>query len=193
MVSKELKLEGYGKVFIQPISVVEKEFETVSPEGKPVKTKMVGTRAKTVYVTEDGVEIPSGQVCKKLVIEGEELISPKFGLTKEVGADMITVQEENGIVYRALERKFYSATTDDERIKKAVLTENKTLVFPFVGGAGWKVWSAALTNWNGKLLLVGCRGDLAKELSKYDEETVEFTIEAIPQASKRLLKAIAMV
>ena len=195
MPAKSLVLEGYGTVFINPINIKDKEYETVDPTGTSVKREMRGTRAKTVYLTAEGVEVPGNQLCKKIEFEGEDIIAPKFNPSKEVAKDNITEVDDNSIMYRALDRKFYNVVTDSEQLKELVLNQNKTLEFPFVGGLGWKMWKAVLTNWNKKLLLVACRGDIAKELEKYDEQTVELELETIPQAKnmKKLIKAMAMI
>jgi len=195
MPAKSLILEGYGNIMINPINIKEKEYDTVDTTGTPVKSKMVGTRAKSIYVTADDVEVPRSQVCKKIQVEDEEIIAPKFQPTKEVCKDNITEVDDNGLIYRGIDRKFYNAVTDNEKIKDLVINQNKSIEFPFVGGAGWKIWKAVLTNWNGKLLLVACRGDIAKELEKYSEETVELEIELMPQQAnmKKMVMAMAMV
>jgi len=168
MAAKSVKLEGYGTVMIAPINIKEKELETVDPLGRPVISEIVGTRAKTVHKSVDGTEIPSNRLCKKIVIDGEEIITPKFNPTKEVAKEDITELDENGLVYTALDRKFYNAVTDSESLKELVIKQNKTLSFPFSAGSGFKLWNSMLTNWNGKLLMVCCRGDLKEELAKYD-------------------------
>jgi hypothetical protein len=195
MVAKSVKLGGYGVIMINPIVVKEQDWETVDPSGNPVTAKVEGTRAKTVYYNTSGVAIPNNQLCKKIEVEDEVIIAPKFGPTKEVANEDIEVLDDNSIIYSALERKFYAVTTDHERIKDLVLKQNKSLKTAMTYGSGWKVWSAVLTNWNGKLLLVACRGDLVKELEKYSEDTVELQIEVLPQAKnmKKLVKAMAMV
>lgn len=194
MVAKSLKLESYGTVMITPLNIVEDELETVDPEGKAVTSKMIGTRAKTVHYNADGIEIPNNKLCKKIIIEDETIISPKFEQTKEVAKEDITEIEDPGIIYRALERKFYNVVTDNEKIKKLILDEGKSLSIPMCCGAGWKLWNGVLTNWNGRILMVCCRGDLQKELEKYSDDTVELKIEILPQRKdmKRLVKALAM-
>lgn len=192
MGAKSVKLSGYGMIMISPINIKEQEFETVDPQGNPVESKTIGTRAKTVYVTKDGVEVPNNQVCKKFLVEDEELICPKFSPTKELDAENIEVIDDNGLIYSALDRKFYAVVCDEPKIKKLVLEDNKSLKMPMTYGSGWKIWQAILTNWNGKILLVACRGDLVKELEKYSEDTVELEIEVIPQQKnmKKLVKAM---
>lgn len=192
MVSKSIVLGSYGTIMINPINIKEQEFETVDAQGNPVTSKTVGERAKTVYVTKDGTEISSGQLCKKFIVEDEEIICPKFNPTKAIDAEDIEVLEDNGLIYRALERKFYGVTCDSVKIKDLVLKENKSLMTSMTYGQGWKIWQAVLTNWNGKLLLVACRGDLMKELEKYSDDTVELEIEVIPQQKnmKKLVKAM---
>jgi hypothetical protein len=180
---------------INPISIKDKDYETVDPTGQPVERKMEGTRAKTVYRTAEGVVVPSNQLCKKIEVEGEEIIAPKFQPSKEVAKDNITEIEDNSIMYRALDRKFYNVVTDNQQLKELVLDQNKTLEFPFVGGLGWKMWKGVLTNWNNKLMLIACRGDIQKELKKYDEQTVSLELEVVPQQKnmKKLVKAMAMM
>lgn len=166
--------------------------ETVDPQGNPVTSKTIGTRAKTVYVTSGGVEIPNNQVCKKFLVEDEELICPKFSPSKEVNAENLEILEDNGLIYTAIERSFYNVVTDNAQIKKLIFEENKSISFPVTFGSGWKIHKGILTNWNGKMLLVACRGDLVKELEKYSEDTVELNIEVIPQQKnmKKLVKAM---
>lgn len=195
MAAKSVVLEGYGAIMISSINVNEKDLESVDPSGSPVVTEYRGTSAKRVYVNGDGVEVPSSQVCKKVTIEDEDLILPKFKQTKEVDADSIAVLEDNSLIYRALDRKFYSVVTDNDKIRDLVINQNKSLQFPFTAGNGWKIWNAVLTNWRGKMIMVGCRGDLAKELEKFADDTVEFELEIIPQQKnmKKLVKAMAMI
>jgi len=192
MGAKALELKGYGIIMINPIDIKEQEFETVDTQGRAVSSKTIGTRAKTVYVTEDGTEIPNNQLCKKFVVEDEEIICPKFNPSKDIDTENIEEIEDNRIIYSAIDRKFYNAVTDNAKIKDLVLNQNKSLKFPVTFGSGWKLWNGVLTNWGGKLLLVACRGDLVKELDKYSEDTVEFEIEVIPQQKnmKKLVKAM---
>ena len=195
MAAKSLLLEGYGTIMVQPINIKDKEYEVVDPTGKPVEHKTIGTRARSVYVTADGIEIPNNQVCKKIPIEGEDLIVPKFQPVKEIAGENIAVIEDGSLIYRAIDRKFYNVVTDNKKIIDLVIGQNKSLEFPFVAGTGWKIWKGILTNWNNKLLLVACQGDLQKELEKYSEETVELEIEIIPQQKnmKKLVQAMAMM
>lgn len=193
MPAKSLVLEGYGNIMINPIAIKDKDYETVDPTGQPVKREVIGTRAKTVYKTPEGVEVPSNQLCKKIEVEDEEIIAPKFQPSKEVGRDNIQEVTDNGIIYRALDRKFYNVVTDNQQLKDLIISQHRTLEFPFVGGLGWKMWKGVLTNWNNKLMLVACRGDIQKELEKYNEDTVELELEIIPQQKnmKKLVKAMA--
>lgn len=190
--AKSVVLDGYGTIMINPIDIKEQEFETVDSQGNPVTQKTIGTRAKTIYVTKDGTEVPSGQLCKKFIVEDEEMIVPKFSPTKEVSTEDIEIVDDNGLIYSALERKFYNVVTDNQKIKDLVLKEHKSLKFVAAYGSGWKIWQNILTNWNGRLLLVACRGDLVHELEKYSDDTVELEIEVIPQQKnmKKLIKTL---
>lgn len=194
MGAKSVELTGYGVIMINPIDIKEQEFETVDTQGNPVTQKTIGTRAKTVYVTKEGTEISSGQLCKKFVVEDEEIICPKFSPSKQIDTENIEVIEDNQLVYSALDRKFYNVVTDNVKIKDLVLKQNKSLKFPITFGSGWKLWNGILTNWSGKLLLVACRGDLVRELDKYSDDTVELQIEVIPQQKnmKKLIKSLAI-
>jgi hypothetical protein len=194
MGAKALELKGYGTIMINPIDIKEQEFETVDPQGNPVSSKTIGTRAKSIYVTADGIEVPNSQVCKKFVVEDEEIICPKFSPSKDIDTENIEVIDDNALVYSALDRKFYNVVTDNQKVKDLVLKDNKSLKFPITFGSGWKLWNGILTNWSGKLLLVACRGDLVRELDKYTEDTVELQIEVIPQQKnmKKLIKSLAI-
>lgn len=192
---KGIELKGYGEIMITPIDIKEQDWETVDPQGNPVTSKMEGTRAKTVHYNSSGVAVPNNQLCKKITVEDEVIIAPKFSPSKEVAQDDVEVIDDNSIIYSALERKFYNVVTDHEKIKNLVLTKHQSLKFPVTFGSGWKIWNGVLTNWNGKLLLVACRGDLVRELEKYSEDTVELSIEVLPQQKnmKKLVKAMAMM
>jgi len=177
---------------INPINFKEKEYEVVDPTGMPVKRKTIGERARSIYMTADGVEVPGNQVCKKISIEGEDIVAPKFMPTAEVISEDIEEIDDNGLIYSAIMRKFYNVITDNKKIKDLILKQHKTLEFPFVAGLGWKMWKGVLTRWNDKLILVACIGDLKKELEKYSEDTVELELEVIPQnkSMKKLVKAM---
>jgi hypothetical protein len=200
LVFKEVNLQGYGKILIQPISIKPKELEDVDPQGNPVTSERVGESAKTVYHNSLGAEISRSQLCKKINLEGEDLILKKFEQTKEVNKEDIEVLEEPGLIYSALERKFYAVTCDNPRLKELILgnaiNPPQSLAFAFVAGGGYKIWRAILTSWHGHLLLVCCIGDLSKEMEKYTEETVEIELEITnnipPEKAKKLLKAMAM-
>lgn len=194
MGAKALELKGYGVIMINPIDIKEQEFETVDSQGNPVSSKTIGTRAKSIYVTKDGTEVPNSQVCKKFVVEDEEIICPKFSPSKDIDTENIEVIDDNQLVYSAIDRKFYNVVTDNQKVKDLVLKQNKSLKFPITFGSGWKLWNGILTNWGGKLLLVACRGDLVRELEKYSEDTVELQIEVVPQQKnmKKLIKSLAI-
>jgi len=192
MAAKSIALEGYGNIMINPVNFKERESETVDMTGQPLEHKTIGERSRSAYVTKEGIEIPNNKVCKKMDIDGEALIVPKLSPTKEVANTDIEVLEDNGLIYSAIERKIYYVVTDNEKIKELVLNQHKTLQFPAAFGSGWKGYNALLTHWNNKILLVGCRGDLRKELDKYSEEVVDIEIETVPQNMKKIVKAMCM-
>ncbi len=195
MTDKKLVLEGYGSIMINPIAIKQRDYETVDSAGNPVTSKVIGAKARTGYFNAEGIEVPRNQICRKMMVEDEEIILPKFQPTKEVAGDYIEEIDDNGLIYRGLERRFYSTSSDDEKLKDLVINQNKSLKFPLAVGVGWKIWQGILTNWNGKLLLVACIGDIKKELDKYSEDTVELEIEVLPQHKdmKKLVMAMAQV
>jgi hypothetical protein len=191
---KELNIEGFGSVLYQPVGVVEQELENVAPDGSSLTRTTVGERAKTVYKTTDGTEIPGTQVCKKLEVDGETVIVKKFMPTKDIAKEDTEVTEDKDVVWNAIDRKFYIVKCNDNNLKRTILDEGKTITFPFSAGAGFKVWKAALTNWNGKVAMVLCRGNISKAFESFTDEEVEINIPAMDvKNQKKLLKAIAMV
>lgn len=192
MVSKEIELKGYGRIVLLPINLKDREYDIVDSQGNALAKEMIGKRAKTIYKTKDGVEIPARQICRKLVIDGEEIIAPKMMPTSEVEQEDIEVLEENSEIYNALDRKVWGVVTDHERIKDLILRKNKTLRFPIIAGLGWKAYNGLLTSWKGRIILVGCRGDVNEALDAYQDQTVDFEIETLPQGktAKKLLKAV---
>jgi hypothetical protein len=193
MAAKSIMLDGYGTIMIQPIAVKECEGETVDATGNPLTYRMVGEHAHTMYVNKEGIEVPRNQVCKKFVVEDEEIIAQKFNPTKEVIAENISVTDDNGLIYRGLDRKFYNVSCDHQKIKDLILNEGKSLMFPVTFGQGFKIWQGVLTNWNNRLLLVACRGDIAKELEKYNDDTVEIEIGLVPQQKNMKKLVMAMI
>lgn len=186
---KGIELIGYGEIMIAPIAIKDPDWETVDQQGNPVTSKMEGTRAKTVHYNSQGVEVPNNQLCKKIMVEDEVIIAPKFSGTKEVANEDVEVLDDKSLIFSAIERKFYNVVTDNKNLINLVVNENKSLSFPMALAGGWKIWRAMLTNWNGRILLVCCRGDLVKELEKYSDDTVELQIEVMVP-NKKLMKAL---
>jgi len=193
MAGKSIRLEGFGIVMLNSIAIKEREYEVVDLTGNSLKRKVIGERAKTVYETSEGIQIPGNQICKKISIDGEDIVAPKFQPTKEIPKNNIVTVENNGLIYSALERKFYNAVTDNEKLKDLIIAQHKSLEFPIVMGLGWKIWKGILTNWNNKLLLVACRGNLQKELEKYSEDTVELEMDIAPKQDMKKLVKMAMI
>ena len=193
MTSRTIELKGYGKIILLPINIKDKEYETVDSQRNALTKEMVGQRAKTVYKTTDGVEIPARQICKKFNIEGEEIIAPKMMPTSEVEQEDIEVLEENGIIYSAIDRKIYGIVTDNDKVKGIIMEQGKSLKFSFIGGLGWKVYEAILTKWKEHMVMVACRGNINDALDIYKDEIVDFEIDVLPQGktAKKLMKAIA--
>ena len=63
-------MAGYGRITIVPVNIKEKEYETVDRNGNPLKKEAIsGTSGKSWYENPEGAKIPSGQICKKFVID----------------------------------------------------------------------------------------------------------------------------
>ena len=188
---KTLELEGFGKIMLNPIDIKDSEAMTCDSEGNPVQHKQEGN-VKRFYANSNGVVIPNNMVCMNFNIYGDEVIAPKLNQTKEIARDDIEVSDENSEIYNAIERKVYNIFTDSQKLKD-LLKNNKVLKFPFVAGNGWKVYNAVLSAWKDRIVLICCRGDINKALDEFNDDTVEFEIDLIPQneTAKKLLKAVA--
>jgi len=189
---KQIDLAGLGRITLVPVNIKEKEYETVDTAGNPVERR-VEVKGKTAYVNCEGAAVPSGQICKKFLIDGEEIVAPKMKPTKTVDSEDIQVVDDNSDIYNAIDRKVYNVFTDSKKVKELVLEQGKTVEFPFVSGLGWKVYKAVLTRWQDKIVLVGCRGNINKALDVFSDEVVDLEMEAAPQmeTAKKLLKAVA--
>lgn len=189
---RKLVLKGYGTIMITPVNIEEKEYESVDPTGQPLIKETTGTRASTIYKTSDGVVVPTTKICKKINVEGEDIIVPKFKCTKEIEFEEIEVVDS--LSYSPIERKGWSVVTDDQNIKNLILIQNKVLRYPYTAGNGWKLWDSFLTSRKGKLVMIGLRGDFDATLDKFDEQTVDLEFDPMPQVKdkKKLLKAMIM-
>jgi len=192
MANKQIDLQGYGRIVIVPINFKDKEYETVDMEGNAL-TYQKGTTERGRYTNEEGIEVPSSHLCKKIEIDGETIIQPKMTPTKEVEEEDIEVIDDNGQLYSAIDRKIYSVFTENSKIKDLILKQNKSLRFPFIAGSGYKIYEAILTAWQDKIILCGCRGDIQDALKMYSDEIVDIEISLIPEKpqTKRLMKALA--
>lgn len=192
MVNREIDIEGFGKVIINPINFKDKEYSNVDLNGNEVK--WISGKMETIghFEDENGNEIPKNQVLKRIEVEGENIDIPKFKPTTEIQNDDIEVVEDNQSVYTAIERKMYKVFTETKKLRELILEQNKTLKFPISFGNGYKLYEGYLTNWKGQMVLFGVRGDINKVLDKYEDDIVEIEVEAIPNINKKkLLKAIA--
>lgn len=192
MANRSVEIEGYGTITINPINIKDKEYENVDLSGKPLKW-IKGKVVVGHYESEEGIEIPNSQMCKKVDVEGEEVLIQKFKPTSKVEIDDVEVVSDNQEIYTAIERKPYKVFTDSKKINKLVLEENQTLKFPITFGNGFKIYNGVLTNWKGQLILCGCKGDINEVLEKYQDDVVDIEIEAIPKNmnKKKLLKVMA--
>lgn len=193
MVNKQIELESYGTIVINPINFKDKEYENVDLESNPLS--WVSGKMATIghFVNAEGIEVPSSQVCKKVEVEGETILIQKFHPTDSVEKVDIEEVDDNTEIYTAIERKPYKVFTENKKLSDLILKENKTLKFPLVVGNGYKMYTGVLTNWKGQIILCGCRGDINEVLAKYQDDAVDIVIETIPQKqqTKRLLKVFA--
>ena len=187
--TREINLEGYGTIIISPISFKDREYESVDSEGKPLKW-ISGTATRGHFENEQGIEV--SQALKKVEVEGEVFLLNKFSPTKEVKSDEIEVIDDNSAVYRATERVIYKVFVENDRLKKLLNEERKTLKFGFCAGSGFKMQEGYLTAWKNDVVLFGVRGDFEEVLTKFKDDVVEIDIipERTPEQKKKLLKIL---
>lgn len=189
---QSIELEGFGKIMLNPIDIKDGDAPTVDSAGNPIEHKQEGS-VKRFYANKDGIVIPNNMVCKRFMVDGEELIAPKLNPTTKVEREDIEIKDENTEIYNAIERKIYNVFVEKKELIE-LLKKNKVLSFPFTAGLGWKVYNGVLSAWGqGKYVLVGCRGDINKALDEFNDDTVDIELSLIPQkeTAKKLLKAVA--
>lgn len=193
MANRTIEITSYGSIVINPINFNEKEYESVDLSGEPLKW-ISGTATRGHWVNKEGLEVPNSQMCKKVNVEGEDVLIQKLEPTNKVDMEDIEVTEDNQDIYTAIDRKMYKVFTDSEKIKKLILEEGKSLRFPFVAGNGFKMYDGILTKWQGQIVLCGCRGNINDSLEKYQDNVVDIEVSAIPKNinKKQLLKAMAV-
>lgn len=138
---KTLKLDG-AELFVRRIEMKDKEYPSVSMDGKAVTSKRVGEGAKTVYTTEDGTEIPSNQVCK--LINGKPI--PKLKRTAEIkkpttGTLTNAILED---ISNYQSREIFIVNTENKAFKDKIVKKNGYYSFFYTNGNGWKVGKAFL-------------------------------------------------
>jgi len=192
---RKFSLEGFGDVLYEPVKVVEQELENCTPSGELVVRETVGERAKTIYKTADGKVISSASVCKKMIVDGEEIVVSKFKPISRVDKEDYSFTDDPGVVHNGAIRNFYKVKTDSKDLK-AMLKEKKIISFPFTAGLGHKAWVACLMDWNGQPIMATIRGNVSKLLEQSKDDAIEVEIEAIPneiQNKKKFLKAVLEV
>lgn len=195
MTNKSIELEGYGKLILFPISIKDRQYEIVDSEGNPLKKIMVGKKAKTVYKTKEGAEIPQRLTCRRMIIDDEELIVGKMMPTKRVEKEDIEIIDDNTMMYDAIEKKIYNIFSTSKPLKKLILEENKSLkIGAIILGLGYKAHEGLLTRYQDRIILVCCRGKLSEALKIYKDEEVTLELDAIEdkEKAKKLLKAITV-
>ena len=190
MANKIINLAGYGRVVYTPINIKEKDFEKVDINGNPI-TWIKGSATRGYYEDKEGNEVPTSHVRKKVEIDGEVILVPKFNPTTDVSSDEIEILDNDDEVQSAVTRKAYNAFTDSEKLKKIILKDKKSLKFPLVIGHGDTMYNGILTEWKGQIGLFGVLGNLNDGFKKFSDETVEIEISSIPLDRKKLLRAIA--
>jgi len=191
---RKIELEGYGSVLLTPIYFKEKPSVLCDISGNPVKYQ-IENRGRGVYVREDGTEILRNEVCKKLVINGEETIIRRFKPTTKIKKSSVSIIEDkqNNTMKLACERKVYIVSVSP-KIKK-ILDEGKALMFPLVVGSGFKVWKGVLNRHvtkSGKevICLFACRGDLDKAFDEFVDEPITLELDDIPEENAENIKKI---
>jgi hypothetical protein len=169
--TRSLKING-AQTYLHPISYKSKSYPDCDTEGNPVFRKIKG-KGTTVFEKEDGTEVPK-MLVRKLVDMPDGTQKPMSPLkaTAEVKANELEgdVKTELGS-YQKVEM-LHVVNTQDKGILKDIIQDGKSYTFPFVGGRGFRIRRAIMTEFNGKIVIYGCEGSAKKAVEdfQFDEE-----------------------
>ena len=195
---KSIELVGYGKVKIESVKFKDQEGETVDSDGNALSYVSEG-RGTSKYVRADGTECPRAEVCKKLNIDGEEIVVPKLKPTTVIDNDVISIingAEHNNCELWALDRSWYLAEPSDKI--KAQLNEGQVFEFPLVVAAGHKLWKAVMKNTkleDGTVapVLFGVRGDARKAIRQYMDNPIEIELPMASEQKQNIKKIFSSI
>jgi hypothetical protein len=190
---KKIELVGHGSIQITGLKFAEQEGTPVDKEGNVLKYVVEG-KGTTKYVNLEGVEVPRNEVCKKLVIDGEDMVLPKFAPTTRIDEDVISVYDaeaHSNCELRAIEKSWYLVNAYGK--VKEELEAGKAIEFPVVMGSGFKVWKGVLKQHalpNGKVcnMLFTVRGDIDKAIEQFLDDPIEFEMPVMGEQKQNISK-----
>jgi hypothetical protein len=196
---KKIELAGHGSIQITGLKFADQEGTPVDKDGTPLKYVLEG-KGTSKYVKPDGTEVNRKDVCKKLVVDGEDIIVPKFNPTTKIDEDVIAVYEpeaHSNCELKAIEKSWYLVNAYGK--VKEELEAGKTIEFPLVVGSGFKIWKGVLKKYtlpNGTAchMLFTIRGDIDKAIERFLDDPVEFEMPVSEQKQNisKLSKAIGL-
>ena len=195
---KKIELIGYGSIQIEGLKFKDQDGINVDSDNKPLKYVVEG-RGTTKYVREDGSECPRNEVCKRLDIDGEEVVVPKLKPTTRIDNDVIAFVDESEhdkCELNAIDKAWY--LVNDAGKLKSDIDAGKVMEFPLVTGSGHKLWKAVvkkrpLPDGRTAHMLYAIRGNIDNAIMSAMDSPVEFEI---PMASdqkdniKKIFKSI---
>jgi len=190
---KKIELAELGIIHLNGIDFQEQKGITCDNQGNPLKYSIEG-RGTSSYRNANGEVIPRKEVCKKLNIDGEEIIVNRLTPTTKIEKDVIEIIEDkdNSKMKLACERKIYAIHTDSKKIKD-LLDEGKAISFPLVVGSGFKVWKGILnkhTTKSGKevMSLFAVRGNIDEVFEIYHNEPLSIELDVVPKENAKNVK-----
>lgn len=192
---KKIELEGYGTISIDGISFRDKPSVSCDVNGNPLKHTIEG-RGVSKYFDEKGNEVPNKEVCKKIVVNGDEKVIRKLSPTTKIKQSGIKVSEDknNNSMKLACERKIYAVNTQSKEIRD-LLDSGKSIEFPLVVGSGFKVWRGVLnkhitTNGKEVIALFACRGNIDKAFEDYADEPIQLELDSLPEENSKNVQEV---
>jgi hypothetical protein len=190
---KKIELGGYGTISITPLKFKDQEGVAVDSDGNELKYVIEG-KGTSKYVRKDGTEVPRSEVCKKLNVDGEDIVVPKFKPTTKIDNDVISVVEDtqhNNCELWALDRSWYLAQVLGK--VKAQLDEGMVFEFPLVVASGHKLWKAVLRNTkleDGSIapVMFTIRGDARKAIKQFLDNPIEIELPLATEQKQSIQK-----
>jgi len=197
---KKIELQGYGTITINPLRFKDQDGISVDADGNELKYTIEGKGVGRYTRLSDGTEVPRGDVCKKLVIDGEDVVLPKFKPTTTIEMDVINVvskgEHNNGELW-GLDRSIYLAGVAG-KIRQE-LDNGNVFEFPLVVASGHKLWRAILKNveLDGSVapVMFCVRGDARTAIRQFLDNPIEIELPIASEQKdniKKIFKSIGV-